>query len=120
VIPQVAAIAAAGLAVRFLPVLPGALGNALGGFFYTLLVALLLSAAGVRPAAAALGALVWSCGVEVAQLWHSAWPGVLRTTLPGRLVFGNTFNWLDFPPYAAGAAAYFLSRNATLRPAWRM
>lgn len=90
--------------MRFLPIFPAALGDALGGFFYTLLVAVLLGGVGLGPGAAALGALAWSCGVELLQLWHPAWLDALRAALPGRLVLGTTFNWLDFPPYFAGAA----------------
>ncbi len=112
VIPLAAAILAAGLAVRFLPVFPAALRDALGGVCYTLLVAVLLRATGLRPGAAAAGALAWSCSVELLQLWHPAWLDSIRATLPGRLVLGTTFGWGDFPPYFAGALAAWRTRAA--------
>ena len=30
------------------------------------------------------------------------WIDALRSTLPGRLVLGSTFNWLDLSAYAVG------------------
>ena len=102
--PPAAALIAVGMAVRFLPIFPAPWGDGLGGFLYTLLVAWLLRAAGLRGSAAALGALAWSCGVEWLQRWHTPWLDTLRATLPGRLVLGTTFGWLDFPPYFAAAA----------------
>ncbi|MCU0551228.1 MAG: DUF2809 domain-containing protein [Leptolyngbya sp. Prado105] len=50
----------------------------------------------------AIGVFCFSCGVEFLQLYQPAWLQVIRATLPGRLVLGNTFLWSDFPPYAIG------------------
>ena len=62
----------------------------------------------LRPQTAALplalAVFLATCGIEFSQAWHPAWLDRLRTTLPGRLVLGTTFDWSDFPPYAAGAA----------------
>lgn len=50
----------------------------------------------------ALLALTFSWGVEFSQLYHASWLDAVRTTLPGRLVLGTTFNWPDLPAYAVG------------------
>jgi hypothetical protein len=50
----------------------------------------------------ALLALTFSWGVEFSQLYHAPWIDTVRATLPGRLIFGNTFNWPDLVAYALG------------------
>ena len=52
----------------------------------------------------ALLALTFAWGVEFSQLYHAPWIDAIRATIPGRLVLGNTFNWLDLPSYAVGIA----------------
>ena len=52
----------------------------------------------------ALLALTFSWGVEFSQLYHAPWIDAIRATIPGKLVLGNTFNWLDLPAYAVGIA----------------
>ena len=52
----------------------------------------------------ALGALCFSWAVEFSQLYHAPWIDTIRSTLPGRLILGSTFNWLDLPAYALGIA----------------
>jgi hypothetical protein len=61
----------------------------------------------------ALLALAFSWGVEFSQLYHAPWIDAVRTTLPGRLVLGTTFNWPDLPAYAVGIA---LGAWAAVRP----
>ncbi|NEO86776.1 MAG: DUF2809 domain-containing protein [Spirulina sp. SIO3F2] len=56
-----------------------------------------------------------TCVIEFAQLWHPAWLDAIRATLPGRLILGNTFVWLDFSHYALGAIAGWL----WLKQLWR-
>jgi uncharacterized membrane protein (DUF373 family) len=51
----------------------------------------------------AVGVCLFSCGLEFLQLWQPPWLQVLRATLPGRLVLGNTFTLSDFPPYFVGS-----------------
>jgi Protein of unknown function (DUF2809) len=51
----------------------------------------------------ALLVFIFSCTIEVLQLWHPPFLQVIRTTLPGRLILGTTFRYDDFPPYFAGA-----------------
>ena len=52
----------------------------------------------------AFGALVFSWAVEFSQLYHAPWIDMIRSTLPGRLILGSTFNWPDLPAYALGIA----------------
>lgn len=54
-------------------------------------------------AAAAL-ALGWCFAVETLQLVQVDWLVALRQTLPGRLVLGQGFEWVDLLRYAAGVA----------------
>jgi hypothetical protein len=66
----------------------------------------------------ALLALTFSWSVEFSQLYRAPWMDAIRSTLPGRLVLGNTFNWLDLPAYALGVALGALSERG-LRKASR-
>lgn len=50
----------------------------------------------------ALLALTFSWSVEFSQLYRAPWIDAIRSTLPGRLVLGTTFNWPDLPAYALG------------------
>jgi hypothetical protein len=50
----------------------------------------------------ALMALTFAWGVEFSQLYHAPWLDSIRATLPGRLVLGTTFNWIDLAAYAVG------------------
>ena len=100
------AVLALGLAMRFNPFLPEWLRDATGGVLYVYLMAMLVRLARplMSPLSSAAAALVITSAVEFAQLWHPAWLEALRATLPGRLAWGTTFSWSDFPPYFAGAA----------------
>ena len=49
-------------------------------------------------------ALTFAWGVEFSQLYHAPWIDAIRATLPGRLVLGNTFAWLDLVAYSSGIA----------------
>ncbi len=66
----------------------------------------------------ALGSVGISWAVEFSQLYHAPWIDAVRSTLPGRLILGTTFNWPDLTAYvlgvAIGAGAEFLFlRRAT-------
>ncbi len=101
-----AAIIAAGLAIRFLPIFPAWFQDAGGGILYVCLLAVLLRILSPKMTAtktAAL-ALALTCAVELSQLLTHPAAIAIRATLPGRLVFGSTFSWTDFPPYCIGAA----------------
>lgn len=49
-----------------------------------------------------LVALTFAWGVEFSQLYQAPWLDAIRATLPGRLILGTTFNWLDLAAYALG------------------
>lgn len=51
----------------------------------------------------AIAIFLITCSLEVLQLWQAPWWLTIRATVPGRLVFGNTFSWSDFPAYAIGS-----------------
>lgn len=74
----------------------------------------------LSPRRALLGALTFCFTVEALQLWQAPWLEALRDTLPGRLVLGRGFEWVDLPRYAAGAALGFgadrLSTRRTASP----
>ncbi len=55
----------------------------------------------------AVGVFAVTCGLEVLQLWRPPLLEALRSSFLGRALVGSTFSWLDFPHYAAGAAAGF-------------
>lgn len=52
----------------------------------------------------ALLAMGFSCAVEFSKLNHAPWIDAVRSTLPGRLVLGHTFNWPNLTAYAIGIA----------------
>ena len=65
----------------------------------------------------ALRALGFSWAIEFSQLYHAPWIDAVRSTLPGRLILGSTFNWPDLPAYALGvamgaAAEFYFHRRA--------
>ena len=93
--------------LRFYGPAPLMLQDMAGGTAYVLFWILILTALKPNFAALRLTALVLltTCVLEVLQLWHPAWLEAIRRTLPGRLLLGTTFEWLDFPPYFAGASA---------------
>jgi Protein of unknown function (DUF2809) len=97
---------AAGLLVRFAPILPAWLRDAGGGALYVICVAVLfrLLAPALSPVGSAWLALGFTFMVEFSQLSRGAWLVSARSTLPGRLVLGSTFSWMDFPPYLFGGA----------------
>ena len=107
-----AMVAAVGCAMRFAYRGPGADwasehgAGALYATFWVLAVCTVFP--GVRPATAVIGVSVCVCAVEALQLWHPAWLEDMRATLMGTLLLGGTFDWLDFPHYAAGGALGWL------------
>ncbi|MDI1310980.1 DUF2809 domain-containing protein [Prosthecobacter sp.] len=47
-------------------------------------------------------ALGFAWGIEFSQLYHAPWIDQLRSSLPGRLVLGSTFNAPDLLAYVIG------------------
>ena len=83
--------------------LQDALGSVAYEIFWILLLVLL--APQILPLRAAIAVCLATCAIEFLQLWQPAWLQAIRATLPGRLVFGNTFSWADVPAYAIGSFA---------------
>jgi glycopeptide antibiotics resistance protein len=82
--------------------LPGIFGETCGGVFYVLFFALLLTIPfpKLAPWKAALLAYLYTCGVELLQLWHPLDP--FRVTLLGKILLGNMFSPTDFVFYTLG------------------
>jgi hypothetical protein len=55
-----------------------------------------------------------TCALEFLQLWHPPLLQTLRATLPGRLILGTTFSWLDFPAYLVGSTLGYLWTRSRL------
>ena len=91
--------------MRFHAPWPAWLRDASGGALYVAAMALVIALVARRsgPRRQVAWALALTCAIELLQAWHPAWLQAIRRTLPGRLVLGTTFNWWDFPAYAAGA-----------------
>lgn len=49
-------------------------------------------------------ALGFAWGIEFSQIYHAPWLDQLRSSLPGRLVLGSTFNVPDLLAYVLGIA----------------
>ena len=62
----------------------------------------------------ALLALAFAWGVEFSQLYTAQWINAMRATIPGKLVLGNTFHWVDLLAYAVGVGI-----GAWVEWAWR-
>ena len=108
-----AATIAAGLLSRRYP-LPGILAEHTGDALYTVAVFFGIRALlPTRPrTVAVICAFGWSSAVECSQLVHPGWLEALRATLPGRLVLGQGFQWIDLAAYAVGAGiAWIIDRT---------
>jgi hypothetical protein len=86
-------------------VLPVFLAENAGDALWTMAVYLSLAICRPHWSAVRLGclALVISFAVEFAQLLDWNWLNTLRKTLPGRLLMGSGFLWIDLIRYAFGA-----------------
>ena len=78
-----------------------ALGSVAYEIFWILLVALIVPKLSVFRIA--IGVCIATCVLEALQLWQPPFLQAARSTLPGRLVLGNTFAWSDFPSYFIGS-----------------
>ncbi len=65
--------------------------------------------------AIAVGCTLFTCGLEVLQLWHPPWLTAFRSTLFGAALLGKQFVWNDIPPYFVGGALGWLMLHTTLR-----
>lgn len=89
------------------------LGSVAYEVFWILLVLLLIPRA--SPQWTAIGAFLATCGLEFLQLWHPPWLQAMRSTLPGRLILGNTFVWSDFWSYLSGSLLGWFWGNQILK-----
>ncbi|MGI9327424.1 MAG: DUF2809 domain-containing protein [Pseudomonadales bacterium] len=62
----------------------------------------------LNPAKVAILAACISIVVEFSQMSTLPWLTSLRETLPGRLLLGTGFLWIDIPRYLSGAFIAFL------------
>ncbi|MEM9928155.1 MAG: DUF2809 domain-containing protein [Cyanobacteria bacterium P01_D01_bin.50] len=78
-----------------------ALGSVAYEIFWVLSFAFLLPK--VSPLRIARAVCIATCAIEFLQLWKPPFLQAARSTLPGRLVLGNSFTWTDFPVYFVGS-----------------
>jgi len=84
--------------------LPTFIGTYAGDALWAAMVFLLAATLwpSVHSRVLALGALVFSFGIEVSQLYHAPWLDALRATRVGALVLGQGFLWSDLVCYTVG------------------
>lgn len=59
---------------------------------------------------------LFSFGIEFSQLYQADWINGLRSTVPGALILGHGFLWIDLVRYTAGIIlAYLLDRYSFTR-----
>jgi hypothetical protein len=116
---NILAIVPLGYIVRFGHILPEFISDAGGSIayeiFWILLVLAIAPRANIRTTT--ISVCLATCAIEFLQLYQPPWLQAIRATLPGRLVLGTTFSWLDFPSYFTGSAlglllVYYLNRVA--------
>ena len=92
------------LSRRYPGLFPAALGKYPGDALWAMMVFCGLGCLfpGMTTRRAGGSALAFSCAVEFSQLYHAPWIESLRDTLPGRLVLGRGFSWVDMGAYAIG------------------
>jgi len=75
-----------------------------GGILYEILWMILVTLAWPRLKLwkVAIAVFLFTCFLEVLQLWHPPLLQAMRSTLLGKLILGTTFVWWDFPHYAIG------------------
>jgi hypothetical protein len=80
--------------------------DSLAGVFYVVFwcLAARLMLRAPRPLIVVTVVFVVTSALEVLQLWHPPSLVLLRSSFLGRTLLGSSFDWLDFPHYAAGAA----------------
>lgn len=96
--------------------LHGALADAAGGIFYTILIYTIVGL--IRPtwAPSTLAVIALACSVAVELFQLTSIPADLADAFsPARLVFGSSFAATDLPAYATGALAAFLFDRRSVR-----
>lgn len=105
-----ATVIGAGLATRVVSLpWPEFVSNNFGDALWTVAVYLcicFLSPKANKIAIVTLAAFI-SIAIEFSQLLTFPWLVSIRETLPGRLLLGTGFLWIDIPRYLSGALAAF-------------
>ena len=99
------AVVALGLASRrFRPELPAFVGAYAGDALWAAMVYLLAASLWTRARVStlALGAVLFSFGIEITQLYHAPWIDAVRANRLGGLALGYDFVWSDLACYTAG------------------
>ena len=91
--------------------------NSFGGLIYEVfwcLVAAFIFPR-TRPFKIATVVFTTTAVLEFLQLWHPGFLEFLRSGFIGRTILGTSFNWMDFPYYAAGSLAGWYLLKILLR-----
>jgi len=89
----------------------GWVNDSLGGVLYEVFFCLLFFIFWKNTTAIKIAALVFvfTCVLELMQLWHPVFLEIIRSNFFGRTIFGNSFNWFDFIYYIIGSGiGYFI------------
>jgi len=112
------AVIALGLASRkYGAALPSFIAANAGDALWTIAVYLTLALVWPNwpPIRLAVYAFGVSAAVELSQLIDVGWLNTLRATLPGRLLLGAGFLWIDLVRYFAGAVLALVGDSLLLR-----
>jgi len=84
--------------------------NSLGGVFYEIFwcLVVLLFFPKLKSLKIAISVFIITCCLEILQLWHPCFLEVIRSNFIGVTIFGNSFNWFDFPYYFIGSLLGYL------------
>jgi len=102
-----------GLLSRKTIVLPAVTGDALYASMMYFIVRFFLIKYKIKEVAIISLAICFA--IEFSQLYQAPWINTIRTTLPGRLILGQGFLWVDLLAYVAGVALAVLI-DRLLRP----
>jgi hypothetical protein len=102
---------------KFADSLPAFIADHAGDALWTVAIYLALAFLAPRwpPLKLFLLAFGISIAVELSQLIDVAWLNALRDTLPGRLLLGVGFLWIDLVRYFCGAAFAFTIDHTMVR-----
>jgi hypothetical protein len=111
-----------GFVLRFIFPMSELWRNLMGNIAYeTFWIGLFLAIAPrLKPRSVAIAVCLTTCGLEFLQLNHHPILEAARATLPGRLILGNGFTWIDLLEYfPASAIGWFCAVKLKQRfPNW--
>lgn len=90
--------------------------NSLGGLLYEIFWCLVVAFIflQIKPIKIAIWVFIITCLLEILQLWHPSFLELVRNNFIGRIIIGNSFNWMDFPYYFIGSLlGYFILSGIT-------